>query len=83
MSLSEAINQAKASAEAKTKGMLPHAQTNPVVFELRKMEEEDDEDDKEVEPRIPGSFSFEDVGGGAVQAAGNASTDDPFDAELR
>jgi hypothetical protein len=69
MSFSEAINKAKASAEAEKKADAPRAQTNSAAFEPRKTEDEGD-DDKEVELRIPGSFSFEDVGGGAAQAAG-------------
>jgi len=82
MSFSEAINKAKASAEAEKKGDAPRAQTNPAAFEPRKTEEEEEEEDdeEEVELRIPGSFSFENVGGGAAPAAGGAGTDDPFDA---
>jgi hypothetical protein len=38
---------------------------------------EEDDDDEEVDLRIPGSFSFENVGGGAAEGVG---TDDPFDA---
>jgi serine/threonine protein kinase len=82
MSFSEAINKAKASAEAEKKADAPRAQTNPAAFEPRKTEEEEEEEDEEeeVELRIPGSFSFENVGGGAARGAGGAGTDDPFDA---
>jgi calcium/calmodulin-dependent protein kinase I len=72
MSFSEAINKAKTSAEAEKNGDTPRAQANPTAFEPRKMEE--------VELRIPGSFSFENVGGGAAQAAGDAGTADAIDA---
>jgi len=57
MSFSEAINKAKASAEAEKKGDAPRAQTNPAAFQPRKT----DDDDEEAELQIPGSFSFEDV----------------------
>jgi calcium/calmodulin-dependent protein kinase I len=82
MSFSEAINKAKASVEAEKKADAPRAQTNPAAFQLRKTEEEEEEedDDEAVELRIPGSFSFGNVGGGAAQGAGGAGTDDPFDA---
>jgi hypothetical protein len=76
MSFSEAINKAETSSEAEKNGDAPRAQANPVAFEPRKMEEEDNEEDdgEEVELRIAGSFSFENVGGGAAQAAGGAGT---------
>ena len=68
-------------AEKKGDASAPHTQTNLVAFELRRVEEEkDDNDDKRVELRIPVSFSFED-GAGAVQTvAGVASvySFDPF-----
>jgi hypothetical protein len=82
MSFSEAINKAKTSAEAEKNGDAPRVQANPVAFEPRKMEEEDDEEDdgEEVELRIAGSFIFENVGGGAAQAAGGAGTADAIDA---
>jgi hypothetical protein len=78
VSFSEAINKAKASAEAEKKGDEPRTQTNPAAFQPCKTEEE--VDDEEVELQIPGSFSFENVGGGVAQGAGGAGTDDPFDA---
>jgi hypothetical protein len=82
MSFSEAINKAKTSAEAEKNGDAPRAQASPAAFEPRKVEEEEEEedDDEEVELRIPGSFSFENVGGGAAQAAGDAGTADAIDA---
>jgi hypothetical protein len=45
MSLSEAINKAKTSAEAEKYGDAPRAQANPVTFEPRKMEEEEDDEE--------------------------------------
>ena len=84
MSFSEAINKAKTSAKAEKNGDAPRAQSDPTAFRPRKMEEEDEDEDEddEVELRIPGSFSFENVGGGAAQDAGGAGAADlgSFDA---
>jgi hypothetical protein len=47
MSLSEAINIAKTSAEAEKYGDAPRAQANPVTFEPCKMEEEEEEEEED------------------------------------
>jgi hypothetical protein len=57
------------------------SQANLAAFKLRKTEDDEEEDDdEEVELRIPGSFGFENIGGGAAQAAEGAGTVEAFEA---
>jgi len=78
MSFSDAFNEAKAKATAKTEeareGDAPCAWTT-TASHLCNMEEEEG-----VELRMPGSFDFGDQGGGAAGETPGAGTVDPFDA---
>ena len=67
MSFSDAPNKAKAvtKAEKVLEGGAPRAQTT-TAYRPRKTEEGEEDDNNEVELRMPGSFDFGDHGGGAA-----------------
>ena len=84
MSVSDALNRAKAPAETeKAREGGARATTMTAMSQPRNTQEDDeDEEEEEVELRMPGSFDFGDHGGGGAGARGTpgADTVDPFDA---